>query len=500
MTSPSSHHHSRLRETLILLTCAAALAVAGCNQNRHHDAKNKTQPQSSVTLSVPSPALVRSGGDVELSDVAERVVAGVVNISSEKVVRASGGSRMGPLFNDPFFRHFFGGPLGPNERPLERRENSLGSGVIVSNDGVVLTNNHVIENAEKIRVALADGRTFDAEIVGRDPQSDLGVLKLKGTLKDLKPLAFGDSDALRLGQVVLAVGNPFGIGQTVTMGIVSAKGRASVGIVQYEDFIQTDAAINPGNSGGALVNMRGELVGINTAILSRSGGYQGVGFAIPSKMARPIMESLLTHGKVTRGWLGVAIQDVTPELKQGLGLDEDKGVLVSDVNPGSPAQKGGLERGDVVLKLDGVPMDSSAKFRNAVAAAGPQAKVRLEVRRDGRTRQLTVTLGEKDSGTGGGLVGSRDDALGGLTLAEPTPELRRRYDIPPGVEGAMVTEVEPDSVAARAGLRPGDMVVELNRKRITSSGDFADAYRRARGMVAVLVYRQGNSLYLAFQK
>jgi len=228
-------------------------------------------------------------------------------------------------------------------------------------------------------------------VVGRDPDSDLGVLKLKGELKDLKPLAFGDSDTLRLGQVVLAIGNPFGIGQTVTMGIVSAKGRASVGIVQYEDFIQTDAAINPGNSGGALVNMHGELVGINTAIISRSGGYQGVGFAIPTKMARPIMESLLQHGKVARGWLGVAIQDVTPELREALGVGAEKGVLLSDVTPGSPADKGGLKRGDIVLKLNGQVMDSSARFRNAVAVAGPKVEVTIEI---GQTARNHETHGE----------------------------------------------------------------------------------------------------------
>lgn len=363
MTTNALLMRAKLLKPLVLAICVTALSNVGCRESRRYDVKAQATSSSSTTIAAPTPAIARVGGDVEISDVAERVVAGVVNIASEKVVRETGGPpQFGPLFNEPFFRHFFGGPPGPGSRPQERRENSLGSGVIVSHDGVVLTNNHVIENADKIRVALADGRELDAEVVGRDPESDLGVLKLKGELKDLKPLVFGDSDTLRLGQVVLAIGNPFGIGQTVTMGIVSAKGRASVGIVQYEDFIQTDAAINPGNSGGALVNMHGELVGINTAIISRSGGYQGVGFAIPTKMARPIMESLLQHGKVARGWLGVAIQDVTPELREALGVGAEKGVLLSDVTPGSPADKGGLKRGDIVLKLNGQVMDSSAHF------------------------------------------------------------------------------------------------------------------------------------------
>jgi serine protease Do len=453
---------------------------------------------------LPTPGFAQSnkaGETVVLADIAERVVPSVVNISSEKIVRDTGSPPdFGPLFNDPFFRHFFGGPLEPNSRPRERREHSLGSGVIVSDKGIVLTNNHVIENADEIRVGLADGREFEAEIVGRDPDSDLGVLRLKGDVKDLTVLALGDANNLRLGDVVLAVGNPFGVGQTVTMGIVSAKGRASVGIVQYEDFIQTDAAINPGNSGGALVNMRGELVGINTAILSRSGGYQGIGFAIPTNMARPIMDGILADGKVKRGWLGVAIQDVTPQLKDALGLTESSGVLISDVTADGPAAKAGLKRGDVILSLDGQKMDSSARFRNAIALAGPDKEVTVELIRDGAKKTLRVKLGAKAVGGEIAKLDAAAGALGGLTLSEPTAALRRQFELPGDLNGVVVLEVESGSAAARAGFRPGDLIIEINRKRVSSVREFSEAYQQSRGTVAVLVHRRGSTLYLAFRK
>jgi serine protease Do len=390
------------------VTAAGALAVA-CGA--FTCAKDQGEPsaglssvvQGASSLLSPAPAFAKTQDGVVLADVAERVVSSVVNISSEKVVRETGSApSFGPLLNDPFFRHFFGPGLeAPQRQPREQREHSLGSGVVVTADGVILTNNHVIEHADKIRVALSDGREFDAKVVGTDPESDLGVLRLEQDdgkkVENLKPLAMGNSSQLRLGDVVLAVGDPFGVGQTVTMGIVSAKGRANVGIEQYEDFIQTDAAINPGNSGGALVNMRGELVGINTAIISRSGGYQGVGFAIPSNMAEPIMKSLLEDGTVKRGWLGVGIQDLTPELADALGIPKTKGVLVSQIESGSPAAKAGLQAKDVILKLNGQVMDSSAHLRNAVAAAGANAKVELQVLRDKEQKTITVVLDQKKS-------------------------------------------------------------------------------------------------------
>ena len=309
----------------------------------------------------------------------------------------------------PFF-------FGPGPEQQERREQGMGSGVIISSDGYVLTNNHVVSDAQEIKVTLYDRREFDAEVVGTDPKSDVAVIRIKAPPKDLRAISIGDSSRIRLGDVVLAIGNPFGVGQTVTMGIVSAKGRADVGIVDYEDFIQTDAAINPGNSGGALVNMEGQLIGINTAILSRSGGYQGIGFAIPTNMASPIMESLKKYGKVTRGWLGVSIQDVDQELSTAMKLPTSRGVLISDVQPGSPAQKAGLKRGDVVVKIEGRAVETTGNFRNAIALGGSGKKVKLELYRDGKLQTLDVSRSARcrktrrwrGPSTGGGGHGAED--------------------------------------------------------------------------------------------
>ena len=317
-----------------------------------------------------------------LSDVAERTVRSVVNVRS-----TSGGS------NTSYSRPDWYG------RVPERRPNSLGSGVIVSADGLILTNHHVIRKATDIRITLSDNKELRAVVIGSDPKSDVAVLRVQDPPSDLVPIGFGDSKTLRLGEIVLAIGNPFGVGQTVTMGIVSAVGRVGVGIVDYEDFIQTDAAINPGNSGGALVNARGELVGINTAILSKSGGYQGIGFAIPTDMARPIMESLLKHGRVIRGWIGVMIQDLSQDLIKAMGLQVDHGVLVADVQRDSPAAKAGLSRGDVILSIDGDSTESVAQLRNKIASIGPGQHARLLIARGGRHRRVSVTLEQIPSET-----------------------------------------------------------------------------------------------------
>ncbi|MDP6980306.1 MAG: DegQ family serine endoprotease [Myxococcota bacterium] len=449
--------------------------------------------------------LAPTPGEDLIADIAEGAVDSVVNISSEKVIQMQGRPNFGPFSNDPFFRRFFEGLEGPrNGRglPRERRESSLGSGVIVDREGTILTNNHVIEQADKVRVTLADGRSFDAEVVGTDPQSDIGVLRLEDPPHDLKPLPFGDSDKLRLGSTVLAIGNPFGVGQTVTMGIVSAKGRANVGIVDYEDFIQTDAAINPGNSGGALVNTAGELVGINTAILSRTGGYQGIGFAIPSNMADRIMSSLVDHGKVVRGWLGVMIQDLTPDLVRALDLPEDtQGALISDVVDDSPAAEGGLEAGDVVIGMEGNKIDSSAKLRNQVAIAPAGEKVQFQILRDGRKKKLKVKLGERDGEpVARSKTSSGGAPLGGLSLATATRDLARRFGLDESVEGLVVTGVEPGSAAAHSGFRPGDVVVEVDRKPVDSIRAFEKVYDASHDAVAVLVQRGEGRLFIVFEK
>jgi len=341
----------------------------------------------------PGPAPAHASpilADNTIADVTERVVPSVVNISTHSAVR-------GPAAWDPFFTD----PDSPfSGRPSLRRQMSKGSGVIVSTDGRVLTNAHVVKGASEITVTLHDGSEIEARVIGTDPKADLAVLQLEGTLPPLSPIPFGDSDALRLGEVVLAVGDPFGIGKSVTMGIVSAKGRGGMGIEEYEDFIQTDAAINPGNSGGALVNLRGELVGINTAIASPNGGYAGIGFAIPTNMAQPIMEMLVKDGKVSRGYLGVNIATVTATLAKQHKLPATRGALVADVQPDSPAARAGLADGDVIVAINGQPVRSGDVLRNTIAMTRPGTIVDLEVmRKNGNKAVLKAKLGELPADT-----------------------------------------------------------------------------------------------------
>jgi serine protease Do len=438
------------------------------------------------------------GADGTIADVTERALPSVVNVSTTTVVTRT----TTPFENDPFFDDFFGGRRG-----RERYGQSLGSGVIVSSKGYILTNSHVVANAKDIKISLSDGRDLVATLVGTDPKSDLAVLKLKSPVPGLKPIPFGDSDKLRLGDVVLAIGNPFGVGQAVTMGIVSAKGRANMGIVDYEDFIQTDAAINPGNSGGALINLRGELVGINTAILSRTGGYQGIGFAIPTGMARPIMDSLISTGKVVRGWLGVSIQDVTKELSDTLGLNLDRGVLIAGVVSGGPAAKSGLRRGDVVVRVNNRPCDKVGQLRNAIAAGGVGKPVQMEIIRGGKRQTLAVTLGETprdgEAVLGGerrGGGGGGDSVKLGLKVVPLNNAARSRYDIPRDVtHGVVVTGVGRESVAEGL-LQPGDVILQVNRTAIHNSKELDEAYRQARGKLALLVYREGQTVYLVVSK
>jgi serine protease Do len=314
-------------------------------------------------------------------------------------------------------------------------------------------------------------------------------------------MEIGDSGELRLGDVVLAIGNPFGIGQTVTMGIVSAKGRANVGIVDYEDFIQTDAAINPGNSGGALVNSEGQLVGINTAIVSRSGGYQGVGFAIPSNMARTVMKSLMEDGHVTRGYLGVVIQEVTGDLATALGLQSGEGVLVSDVAEDSPAEKAGLKRGDVIVRVGDQTVDSTGHLRNLVALSGSGRKVKISVLRDGKPKTFEVVLAEHAFAEGTSQLDDHYGVLGGLTVGPLDNANRQKFGVPGGLqEGVVVTEVAPGSAAARAGFRPGDVIREIDRESVGSVRELSELYDRAGDTVAVLIQRGGSTFYLALRK
>jgi serine protease DegS len=329
-------------------------------------------------------AAVPAPGPVSYADAVEIAAPAVVNVHSRKTVIQSS-----PLFDDPFFRRFFGDQFGPQQR----EETSLGSGVIVSDQGYILTNNHVIEGADQIRVGLRDGRSAEATVVGSDAEADLAVLKVK--LDKLPTITLGNSDNLRVGDVVMAIGNPFGVGQTVTLGIISATGRSELGISTFENFIQTDAAINPGNSGGALITARGELIGINTAIFSRSGGSQGIGFAIPTSLAKISMAQIVEKGYVSRGWLGVEIQELTPQLAESFGIKNKKGVIIAGVLRGGPADKAGLEPGDIVTRLNGKNIDSARDALNAIAQINPGSTLKILALRNGKNVELDATVAER---------------------------------------------------------------------------------------------------------
>ena len=432
-----------------------------------------------------------------IADVAEKVTPSVVNVWSTHSVSSSSGFE-----GDPFFEEFFG------QRGGKRKQGGGGSGVIVSSKGLVLTNNHVVANASDIKVSLHDGRELEATVVGTDPKTDLAVLKLKGKLGNLKAIEIGDSSRIRLGEVVLAIGNPFGVGQTVTMGIISAKGRQNLGIVDYEDFIQTDAAINPGNSGGALVNLKGQLIGINTAILSKSGGYQGIGLAIPTSMARPVMDSLIARGKVVRGWLGVSIQDLTKELADTLRLGTERGVLIGNVVKGGPAARAGIRQGDVVVRVGEVTTEKPSQLRNAVAGLGVGRTVKVELIRAGKRHAVDVVLAEQPADMGasqlspesGGGGGSRNAKLG-LNVAPVSKALRQKYEIPAEVtHGVVVTGVARGGTGDALGFQAGDVILQVNRIAIKSAKQLDEEYRKAKGKLALLVFRDGATVYVVVTK
>jgi serine protease Do len=424
-----------------------------------------------------------------IAEVAAAVRPAVVNVSSTRTIRTSGT----PFLEDPFFRRFFGDDFGPFGRPRERKQASLGSGVIVDKNGYILTNNHVVKDADDIRIRLGDKREFKGKVIGTDPKTDLAVIKIEAN--NLPVVKLGDSDRLRVGEMVIAIGNPFGLNQTVTSGIVSATGRANVGIVDYEDFIQTDAPINPGNSGGALVNIRGELVGINTAIFSTSGGYQGIGFAIPSNMAKVVMESLIKTGKVVRGWFGVTMQPVTPELAKQFGLKDDNGAIVADVGEGSPAEKAGIQRGDVIVEFDGKQVSDVSALRNMVAATLPQKEVPIKLFRDGKPKTLRVVIKELPH-EAQVASGELDNGLQGVSVQNITPELRKSLRLPRHATGVVVMSVEEGS-PADGGLAKGDVIMEINRKAVKNTKDYEAVVSKLKAgqNVLVLIYREGRTLY-----
>jgi Do/DeqQ family serine protease len=476
------------------LALAAAVTTGAVWQGKAADA-TATAAQSVTTT---APARIATGGRDSYADVVKVVTPAVVTI------RVEGRARVSPtqFQDDELLRRFFGDQFGnPSRRGQAPHTRGLGSGVVVSNDGYLLTNHHVIDNATDIRVEFADGRTFTAKLVGSDQASDLALLKIEAA--NLRPLMLGDSDAVQVGDIVLAVGNPLGIGQTVTSGIVSAKGRSTgVGDGSYEDFLQTDAPINQGNSGGALVNTKGELIGINSQILSVSEGNIGIGFAIPANMARHVMDELRTEGRVRRAQLGVTVQPVTSDMAASLGLSDARGAIVSSIESGSAAERAGVKRGDVIVSFNGQPVTDYNALRNRVADAKPGSNAAVGIMRDGSEKTLTVKLDEASANrsarnSSGHAPESADQTALGVAVEPLTPEIAARARLPRSLNGLLVENVDPDGRAADAGIQAGDVIVEANRKAVTSVDDLRTAVRSATDKpLLLLVHRQGRELFV----
>jgi serine protease Do len=494
----------QIRRSVALVSLAAAVVIGGA-------LAWVVGSGSHTVLGAGSPVTLRIAGNSPagpvnfnegFSSVVEPLLPAVVNISTSKVVKSQRSEN--PFSNDPFFRQFFGNPFGDEDQqqPREQREHSLGSGVIVNPDGYILTNNHVVDDASDVQVTLSDKRTLKAKVIGTDPRTDIAVLKIPAS--NLATVTLGDSAKAKVGDIVLAIGDPFGIGETVTMGIVSATGRRDLrleGPEGYEDFIQTDASINPGNSGGALVNTRGELIGINTAIISNGGGgNQGIGFAVPVNMARTVMEQILKTGKVTRGFLGVSIQEVTPDLAKAFNLPSAAGALVGDVTPDSPGAKAGLQKGDVITALNGQKIADYHDLRLRISQTAPGTSVKLDVYRNGQKQEMTATLSEfpEKAQTAENTPGQGEaPALEGVQVENLTSDIAQQLNLPPGTHGVVITRVDPDSTAADTGLQRGDVIQEVNRKAVNNVEQFRAAVRGASNQpLLLLVNRGGNTQYV----
>jgi serine protease Do len=478
----------------VLLLGGAALSL-GTGLALSTSADGNDAQNAPLHVQVDNNPLAREVKDgSSFAPVVKKVAPSVVKVSV--TMKVSENSTQNPDME--FFRRFFGreGQMNPGQQHGPS-EHGLGSGVIVSPDGYILTNNHVVNNASEIQVALNDGRQFTAKVVGTDPKTDVAVVKIKAD--GLPALTLADSDKVEIGDVVLAIGNPFGIGQTVTKGIVSAKDRTTSGDMD-EDFIQTDAAINPGNSGGALVDTDGRLVGINSAILTHSGGNQGIGFAVPSNLCRWVMESLVKNGRVERGLLGVMIQNLTPDLAKAFKLDRTTGALVGDVSPGSPADKAGVKSGDVITQFNNQPIQDASQLKLRVAESTPGSTAQLGVSRNGENKTLEVTFGSvpdkvaKADRNGGA---ARKEALAGVGVADLDQSTRTELKIPENVQGAVITEVAPDSAAYEAGLRTGDVITELNRQPVKNAQEaITNTEKPTSDQTLVKVWTKGGSRYL----
>ncbi|MCD6595773.1 Do family serine endopeptidase [bacterium] len=429
------------------------------------------------------------------ADVAEQTMPSVITITSARTYNVPVRT-FNPFAGNGAFDFFFGPGGHPQYRNRQFKQEGLGSGVIVSDDGYILTNNHVVDGADEVQVHIAD-ETYDAQIIGKDDKTDIAVLKIDVD-KKLPAAKLGNSDKIRIGEWVLAIGSPFKLEHTVTAGIISAKGRSKMGITDYEDFIQTDASINPGNSGGALVNLDGKIIGINTAIVSQSGGNVGIGFAIPINLAKQIMNQLIDNGKVVRGWLGVSIQDVTEDIADALGLDDAKGVIVSSVIPNSPADDAGLQRGDVILAIDGENVNDAGELRNKIASLEPETKIKLKIVGNGKKIIKKVELGEMPGEEG--IVASVDnnnDINLGLHIKSLSLSDARKLNF--DGDGVLVVDVDDGSIADKAGIHPEDIIVEMNRIPISNPQNIRDALKNIQKNSPMLfvVYRNGYTIYLA---
>lgn len=468
----------------------ASILIVSCNR--------EAEPPPRAPAPSLAPLATSRGGQQSFAEIVDRVAPAVVTIRSERRVRAP---QQFPFFNDPMLREFFGFGRGAQPAPREQIQRGLGSGVVITEDGYILTNHHVIDGAQEIKVEFAGGKTQQAKLVGSDPPSDLAVLKISGGKYPVLPL--GNSDQVRVGDVVLAVGNPLGIGQTVTSGIISAKGR-STGLSDgsFEDFLQTDAAINRGNSGGALVNTNGELIGINSQILSPSGVNIGIGFAIPSNMANEVRAQLIKQGRVQRGQLGIFPQALTEELTASLGIKDTAGSLVADLDPEGAAIKAGVRRGDVITKVDNQNVATPNALRNKIAMTEPGKEVTLTLIRNGKEMEVKAKLGElRAEGArpqGGGESGPDQRGALGIEVEPLTPEIARQLGLRANITGMLIRGVDPSGKAAEAGIQPGDVIHEVNRQGVRTVADLQRALSKG-GTVALLISRQGRTVYVTVQ-
>jgi len=504
--SPNLHAADKNKAAVQQKGAAAPAKPSKSSDKKRSSEKSDTPARTPLALQIDKAPIDRDDAlRVSYSGVVKKASPSVVYIFTTKFLKPR--PELSPFFNDPQFRRFFGlpdfgedggqGGGGGRSGPTQRAQ-GLGSGVIISGDGYVLTNNHVVDGADEVRVAYGEPRReLKAEVVGRDPKTDIAVLKIDAS--ELPAATLGDSDQLEVGDTVFAIGNPFGVGMTVTQGIVSALGRGGLGVETYEDFIQTDAAINPGNSGGALVDSQGRVIGINTAILSRSGGFNGVGFAIPINFARSLAEQLVATGKIRRGFMGVTTQPLDSDLAAQFGVEQ--GALVTDVTSGSPADKAGFKSGDIITKVNGQPIADSRRLQLAIVRLAPGTEVEIEYVRDGEAETASFALGELSNrgelADGHFSPGSDEGVLNGVTVTDLTAQLRSRYRIPERIEGAFVAAVEPDSASARDGLREGDIILSLERRPVRNAEEAVKLSEQLEGpKVLVLIWRAGLSRYL----